>query len=64
MKTEMGSTVLENKSRDKLIMSHCYGSNRKWEMFVLPLSLVVEAVVVVTVTLVAETVALVAVEKH
>ena len=60
MKTEMGSTVLENKSRDMLIMSHCYESNRKWEMYVLPLS----AVVVVTVTLVADTVALVVVEKH
>ena len=45
-------------------MSQCYGSNRKCEMYVLPLSVVVEAVVVVTVTLVAETVALVAVEKH
>ena len=56
----MGSTVLENKSRDMLIMSHCYESNRKWEMYVLPLS----AVVVVTVTLVADTVALVVVEKH
>ena len=57
MKTEMGSTVLENKSRDMLIMSHCYESNRKWEMYVLPL------VVVVTVTLVADTVALVVVQK-
>ena len=64
MKTEMGSTVLENKPKVMLIMSHCYGSNRKCEMYVLPLSVVGEATVVVTVTLVADTVALVVVEKH
>ena len=62
MKTEMGSTVLENKPKVMLIMSHCYGSNRKCEMYVLPFSVVVE--VVVTVTLVADTIALVVVEKH